>query len=142
MNIRPAALSDLDAILELANGQAARYPLRPDPVKMRQLAVEAISAARHFVWVAEDQGSVCAILAGMTSSNLWAQRQNCNIVLWVSECPGAGAALLRRFRDWIKPRRGIKVAGMSPDLEIDPRALALAERVGFRRHGGAYLLYN
>jgi hypothetical protein len=31
---------------------------------------------------------------------------------------------------------------MAPDIEIDSRALALAERIGFKKHGGSYLLYN
>ena len=55
---------------------------------------------------------------------------------------GGGAALLREFRNWIVPRRGVKVAGMSPDLDIDKRALQLAERIGFKKNGGAYLIYN
>lgn len=140
--IRPATLADRGAILEIALEQATRYPLRPDLENMKALITDAISSAKHYCYVVEHEGRVSGVLAGLTSNNLWAQRQNCNITLWVSKVPGAGAALLRGFRDWVKSRRAIKVAGMCPDLELDPRALQLAERIGFKRHGGAYLLYN
>jgi hypothetical protein len=142
MNIRPATLSDLNAVLELATEQAGRYPLKPDRQKMIALFREGCSSAQNFLWVVEEKGKVGGALAAFTADNLWAQRRNCNILLWVSRIPGGGAALLREFRNWVVPRRGTKVAGMSPDLEVDPRALQLAERIGFKRHGGAYLLYN
>jgi hypothetical protein len=142
MLIRPATLADRGAILEFVLEEAKRYPLRPDLAKIKAVITEATSSARHFVWVAERNGKVEGVLAGLTSDNLWAQRQNCNISLWVSRIPGAGASLLREFLAWVKSRRGIKVAGMCPDLELDPRILALAERIGFSRHGGALLFYN
>jgi len=142
MNIRPAKLDDRDVVLKLAKEQAKRYPLKVDEKKMLTLFREGVSSAQDFVWVVEDNGQVGGVLAAFTGENLWAQRRNCNIVLWVSEIPGGGAALLREFRNWVVPRRGTKVAGMSPDLDIDERALHLAERIGFKKHGGAYLLYN
>lgn len=135
-------MDDRDVVLKLAKEQAKRYPLRVDEKKMLQLFREGVSSAQNFVWVAENDGRVGGVLAAFTGENLWAQRRNCSILLWVSEIPGDGAALLRAFRDWIVPRRGVKVAGMSPDLDIDKRALRLAERVGFKKNGGAYLIYN
>jgi hypothetical protein len=142
MNIRPATMGDMEVVLQLAKEQAKRYPLKVDQSKMVQLFREGVSSAQNFVWVVEDEGRVGGVIAAFTADNLWAQRRNCNIVLWVSEVPGGGAALLRKFRDWVKPRHGVKVAGMSPDLDIDGRALRLAERIGFKKHGGSYLLYN
>lgn len=142
MIIRPATLSDKHAIFEIAKTQVARYPLKLDVEKLNELVIEAISSPRHFTQVIEKEGEIKGVLVGLTSDNLWAQRQNCNISLWVSKVPGGGAKLLRLFRDWVKSRRAIKVAGMSPDLELDPRALSLAERIGFVKHGGSYLLYN
>lgn len=102
----------------------------------------AISSPQHFAYVVEAEKKIRGTLLAFTSDNLWAQRQNCNIVLWFSKEPMAGAAMLRAFRDWVQPRRAIRVAGMSPDLDVDPRALRLAERIGFEKNGGAYLLYN
>lgn len=110
--------------------------------KIHSAITEVISNSRHFSWVVEVEGVVMGALLGLTSDNLWAQRQNSNISLWVSKAPGGGIALLREFRSWVKSRRAIKVAGMCPDLELDPRVLKLAERIGFEKVGGAYLLYN
>jgi hypothetical protein len=85
---------------------------------------------------------VDGVLLAFTSDNAWAQRQNCAVMLWVSKIPGAGAMMLRDFRDWMQGRRAIRVAGFAPDVELDPRVWIIAERIGFERHGGAYLLYN
>lgn len=142
MMLRSATLSDREAIIGLAKVQMERYPLRPDHSKIKELATEAISSPRHFAWVVDVGGQIQGVLIGLTGDNLWAQRQNCNIALWVSDVPGQGAKLLRKFRDWVLSRRAIKVAGMCPDLELDSRILKLVERAGFSRQGGAYLLYN
>lgn len=143
MIIRPATLSDRDAVLSIAYAQARMYPqLKRDAHKMNDLFTDAVSAARHYTLVAEQDGEVKGALLAFTTNNAWAQRQNCGVMLWASEIPEAGAAMLRKFRDWIKSRRAIKVAGFAPDVDLDPRVWKLAERIGFQRHGGAYLLYN
>ena len=80
------------------------------------------------------------VLLALTSSNIWAQRQCCAIMLWVSKIPEGGAELLRFFRTWVSTRRAIRVAGMAPDLDLDPRVGKLVERIGFTKRGGSYLL--
>ncbi len=143
MIIRPATLSDHQAILGIAYEQAKRYPLlKRDLRKMSDLFTDSVSAARHYSLVAEENGQVKGVLIAFVTNNAWAQRQNAGVMLWVSKIPGAGAAMLRQFRDWVKSRRAIKVAGFAPDVDLDPRVWKLAERIGFQRHGGAYLLYN
>ena len=143
MNIRPATLADRDALVLMAREESARYPhLRFDMQKTRALVTDAISAARHYALVAEEDKVVKGALLAFTSDNAWAQRKNCAVMFWVSSIPGTGAAMLRQFRDWVKSRRAIKVAGFAPDIDVDPRVWSLAERIGFERHGGAYLLYN
>ena len=140
MIIRPATLADLEQILAIATEAAEEmYPrMRPDPLKMKALGVDAISAARHYALVTErEDGYIDGVLIAFTTNNAWAQRQNAQVMLWIS-----GSAMLREFRNWVKSRRAIKVAGFAPDVELDPRVLALAERIGFKRHGGSYLLYN
>jgi hypothetical protein len=143
--IRAALLADADAIFGIASIQASQYEgLRPDAEKIRKGIVQAISSAKHFAWVTTDsQDRPCGVLIGLTSENLWAQRQNCLIALWVSDLPGEGRRLLKAFKSWVQSRRAIRVAGFVPDSNhIDQRAYRLAERMGFERCGGAYLLYN
>jgi len=143
MAIRPAALADANSIIAFVTEGAKAYPeLRADHDKVRKLVTEAISSAAHFCWVSVRDGKVQGLLAGLTGENLWAQRRCCSVPIWISNVPGDGVALLREFRNWFKGRRGIKVAGFAPDIEVDARVWQLAERVGFKRHGGAFLLYN
>ena len=136
-------MQDIGRILSMAQPWSRAYPLKMDEEKVDNLLREAVSSAKHFAWVSETDGLVDGVLVGLTGDNLWAQRANCNIVLWLSKAKGAGAELLRKFRGWVTSRRAIKVAGMCPDLDIiDRRVWKLVERIGFVRHGGAYLLYN
>ena len=143
MIIRPATLADLEAIIDIAMEQTLKYPrMRAERRKVKELVIDAISAARHYALVVESGNRVQGALLGLTTNNAWAQRQNCAVLLWYSWIPGSGAAMLRKFRDWVKSRRAIKVAGFSPDVDLDPRIWKLVDRIGFKRHGGAYLLYN
>ena len=142
--IRPATLADADAIFGIAMDEAHQYRgLRPDPVKIRKGIIQAISSAKHFAWVSENASGLRGALIGLTSHNLWAERQNCLVALWHTKQIGDGRKLLRAFKTWVQSRRAIRVAGFVSDSEhIDRRAFQLAERMGFRRCGGAYLLYN
>lgn len=143
--IRPATLSDIYAIEGIAASEALKYPeLKIDSKKVRHLITTAISSAKHFCWVSvDDNDEVYGALAGISSENLWAQRQNCIVALWYSAIHGDGVRLMKEFLKWVDTRRIIRVAGIVPDNnEIDPRVWQLAERLGFRKHGGAYLLYN
>ena len=142
--IRPATLADVDAIYDIAMDEARMYrSLRPDPVKIRKGIIQAISSAKHFAWVSIGVVRVEGALIGLTSHNLWAERQNCLVALWRSRIAGDGVRLLRAFKTWVQTRRAIRVAGFVSDSEhTDRRAFQLAERMGFRRCGGAYLLYN
>jgi hypothetical protein len=141
--IRPAVLADKEVILDVLEPYTDRYPVRADYDRAKKALTQMLSGREHFTWVSEDDdGTVCGVLLGLTGDNLWAQRKNCNILAWVSTIPGDGAKLLREFRNWVRSRRAIKVAGMCPDLDVDPRIWQLAERIGFKKHGGSHLLYN
>ena len=129
----------------MAREEARKYGgLRMDVKKMHDGIIQAISSARHFCWVeVNDQDYAIGVLVGLTSENLWAQRKNCLVALWKTGTPGAGRKLLLAFKEWVQSRRAIRVAGFVSDSDhIDVRAYQLAERVGFRKCGGAYLLYN
>lgn len=129
--------------MALAMEQVVRYPmLKPDRDKLRALFTQAVSAPKHFCYVVEDKGRVTGVLAAFIGANLWAQRQHAAITLWVSKTPNGGRGLLKVFKQWVSQRRAIVAAGMTPDLELDSRVLALIERMGFKRRGGSYLLFR
>ena len=143
--IRPALLSDVDAIFSEAIFSCRGYEnLLPDIVKIRKAIIQSISSARHYARVSVDsQDRPIGVLIGLTSDNLWAQRKNCLVALWSASKPGDGAALLRDFKEWVQSRRIIRVAGFVCDSDhIDQRAYSIAERIGFKRCGSTYLLYN
>jgi hypothetical protein len=144
--IRPATLMDIEAILYIAQREAqVKYPqLKHDMRKMHKVLVEVISSARNFCWVSvSEDGHIKGAIVAATSENMWAQRQSCHIPMWVSSIPGDGVKLLRELKNWITSRRAVKVAGFAPDTDdIDPRVWKLASMLGFKRYGGAYLLYN
>jgi len=142
MLIRPAMLQDIDEIFDIAMVQGARYPLKPDREKIIHQINLAISSAMHLCLVVVAEGKVRGALVAQAGQNLWAQRQFAVVNLWYSEIPGTGAQLLRQFKAWAIARPVIRVAGLSPDLETDPRIWKLAQRIGFKQHGGAYLLYT
>lgn len=146
--IRPATLSDLHEIMGMARDEAQRYPeLKTDLKKIHDGIVMAISSAKHFCWVSVDENdagnTARGVIVGVSSTNLWAQRQNCIVALWKSEIVGDGRKLMKEFMEWVKGRRIIRVSGIVPDNnDVDPRAWSLMERLGFEKQGGAYLLYN
>ena len=143
--IREAVLGDKEFILRTAHEYTQLYPetMKWDYMKVSRLASLVIGSERHFCQVAEDEhGEVKGVLAALTTPGIWYQRGYASVLLWVTDEPGTGATMLRNFRQWAKDRPAVRVAGMSPDCdEIDPRAWALAERVGFARRGGALVLF-
>ena len=142
--IRPATLMDFNTIVEMAMVETRGYDkLLPDTDKIHRGVTQAISSAKHFCWVSEHDGAITGALIGLSSANLWAQRQNCIVALWTSFKAGDGRKLMKEFLKWIDTRRIIRVAGIVPDSNhVDPRVWKLVERLGFRKYGGAYLLYN
>lgn len=143
--IRPATLADVNAIFDIAIKQAELYEqLIPDVKKIRYGIIQAVSSAKHFCWVDEDiNGEVGAVLIGLSSDNLWAQRQNCFIALWYSRIANSGRVLLLKFKEWVESRRIIRVAGLVHDTdEMDQRVFHLLDRMGFKQCGGTYLFYN
>ena len=142
--IRPATLADMDAIFEIALIEASKYTkLLADREKIRKGITTAISSAKHFAWVSTDDGRVNGALLAMSSKNMWAQRDNCIVALWKAVVVGDGRKMMKEFWKGGEVRRIIRVAGIVPDSDhIDPLVWTLTERLGFRKYGGAYLLYN
>lgn len=143
MIIRPASLQDQTVLFDIVLEQCQRYPqLKPDRDKIKGLLRSTISSAKDLCLVVTQDNQVGGALMAQSGHNLWAQRQFAVVNCWVSKIPGGGAALLRQFRDWVIARPVIRVAGISPDLITDPRVWLLAQRIGFKQYGGAYLLYT
>jgi len=141
--IRPATFTDHTAIFGIAIDMTANYPnVRPDEGKINRCIQTAVSSSKHFAMVSEKDGKIVGALLAITSNNLWAQRSNCQIILWATRAPGEGIKLLREFRGWAQLRRVIRLWGVVPDFDVDPRVLLLLERTGFKRYGGSYQMFR
>lgn len=125
---------------------ARMYPeLIPDIDKMHWLLRESMQSTNHYACVVGPEGEPGAALIARTSNNLWAMRRHASVLLWYSDIPGAGAKLLRGFRDWLKEQgSSVVMAGFSADwIVLDDRPLKLASRIGFKVRGeGTYVLYS
>ena len=88
-------------------------------------------------------GSPQAAILTRTENNIWAMKKHAAVLLWYSELPGAGALLLRGFRDWLKTQKQIVLAGFNADwVHIDDRPMKLAHRIGFKQRGdGGYVYF-
>jgi hypothetical protein len=145
MNIRPVnPATDVGAVAQLISDEFCRYPeLKPDKARFYSALKELSHKKTHYARVATDEaGTPVACLLSVTNQNIWAQRNNCQVTAWVSRRPGAGAALLHDFVQWVRGYRSIRLAGFMIDCEVDPRALRLIQRFGFEQRGGALLLVN
>jgi hypothetical protein len=136
-----------DGSLLLAKAQiyaATMYPeLIPDIEKIHYLVRAATYDKESYSRVVGPVGAPQAVLLTRTENNLWAMKKHAAVLLWYSDIPGAGAMLMRGFRDWVKTQKQIVIAGFSADwVQLDKGPLLLAERIGFKRRGdGAYLYF-
>ena len=143
--IRQATLGDQPWITRCALKHAALfYPqLRADKKRIDQLVIDCVSSPAHYAMVIESDGKLCGCLMAMVDPLLWAERRAARVLLWVSYVPMEGARVLRKFRNWVISRRGIKVAGLASDFDWpDIRVSHLIERTVFAKTGGCYLLFN
>jgi hypothetical protein len=123
---------------------ATMYPeMIPDVAKIHWLVRSATTESdTHYARVVGPVGEPKAALLARVENNLWAMKKHASLLLWYSELPGAGAVLLREFRDWLHTQKHIVVAGFTADwVSVDDRPLMLAERVGFKRRGDGGFAY-
>ena len=74
------------------------YPkLIADEDKMHRGIIQAISSAKHFAWVSEQDENVTGALIALVSPNLWAQRSNCIVALWISQVVGDGRKMMKEL---------------------------------------------
>lgn len=144
MIIRNAQIADKTELLaESLRLARQHYPeLKPDVAKMDTTLRAAIAAGPHYAKVAVKAGKVVGALIGLTHDGVWAQRRCCQVVLWYSLVPGAGARLLRGFVNWLPEQRAIRVAGFYQDMDWDVRVNSILQRTGFERRGGVWLHFN
>jgi hypothetical protein len=144
---RKATLADIPELVQVALGYAkeAHPELIPDVEKMRRVAVECVSAAANYAWVAYsvDRKKIVGAIVALVHDALWAERKIANVLLWYSQTADAGRTLMRQLLTWVSSRRGIRFVGVSPMKDWDVRISRLLERrLGFQSRGGSFVWFN
>jgi hypothetical protein len=135
MQIRPASLRDLSAMVDIAVESVARNPLpvNIDRQAMKETVRVAITSPAHFAWVGEHDGLVEAALGAVVQPSFWFRGGQASVLLYYTRRAGLGLALMREFARWVKSRPMIKVAVFELEPESDPRLVKALERMGFTR---------
>lgn len=145
MNARLPTVEDGSMLIAKAQIYAATmYPeMIPDIEKIHWLVRTCTNEKEaHYSRVVGPVGAPQAAILTRTENNMWAMKKHAAVMLWYSEIPGAGALLLRGFRNWLNTQKQIVVAGFNADwVSVDDRPLLLAERIGFKRRGDGGFAY-
>lgn len=135
MSIRPAKLTDIPAIVELAVESVTTHPLplKNDLDAMAAMARSLIGNPAHFVWVGEVDGKVVSCVAAQVGPGFWFKGLQVSVLLYYARPPGSVALLMRRLSTWMKGRSGIKLGVVELEPSADPRLVSLLSKMGFAR---------
>ncbi len=142
MIIRPAKPDDIDAITDLGLEALTvnAYPnLVIDPDKVRAMATECVSAASNFSWVAEKDGKVVAAVSALIHDMMFHERKQATVVQFYTTEPNAGLPLLRKFLEWARGRRVIKMICFTLEVNADPRIGKMLNRLGLQAELPIYM---
>ena len=122
---------------------ATMYPeLIPDIEKVHWLIRDATSSDKHYARVVGPVGEPKAVLVARVQQNMWAAKKSATVLLWYSEQPGAGAALMRDFMKWVVKDPQIVMAGLTIDwCGADWRVVRMLEHIGFVDRGGSLVYF-
>lgn len=125
---------------------AQYYPeLILDIDKSHKLVHDFVGDESHYAFVCGKVGEPTAALLARRNAGVWCTKSSAMVMLWYSDVPGQGAALLRHFRDWVKEDGRIVMAGWSEDYHMptDTRLLIkeLAANIGFTRRAGSLIYF-
>lgn len=134
--IRKATPDDIPAIVRLglqalAEDKPERLVIAPD--RVRAVALECVSSARNFAWVAEVDGEVRGAVCAQVGDCMFYERQAATVVqFYAREAPGEGAKLIRQFLRWARARPAIKVVMFTLEWNADPRIGKLLGHMGLK----------
>ena len=131
--IREATLDDVNAITRLGIEALSRD--RPKQMlisrdKIRAMIITIINEEKHFGWVAEEDGEVVAGVGALVHEMLFFERQQCSVVMYYCNKPGAGIALLRHLMKWAKSKSYIKMIEFTLERTGNERVKKLLGRLG------------
>jgi len=133
--IRRATHADLGTIVRLGIAALEHNALENMLIsaeKVRCMAIETVSAAKHFAWVAEIDGEVRGAVIAVSHECMFYERQQATVVMfWCPGYPGHWLSLLRAFIRWADARPIIKMKAFALEHDADPRIQKVLSRLGF-----------
>jgi len=140
--IRKATPNDINAIVELgieALNKGAYKNMVVSIEKVEALAIQGVSSARNFAWVAEKDGAIGGSLVAIVHECMCYERQQASVVQWYCKIPGDGISLMREFVRWANSRPAIKMKAVSLEHDADPRIGNILTRLGMEMTLPAYI---
>lgn len=150
MNIRPATLEDIPALVELGRRfhtltRFRIYDFNAERVAGQLRALVENARGTHCFFVAEDgQGVPVGALIGCIERHFFSDLPVASVVQFVvlpeRRMSGAGLRLLTAFRKWAENRNAFEInAGVNSGTDL-ARMDRFLKRLGFRLTGGNYSL--
>lgn len=138
--IRPIKYEDINAIVALGieahKGSDVWGGVSLDERVLRGTLARCLNDKSCYAVVHETKGEIDGVLLGITQQ-LFYSTEKMATDLWVHATrAGAGAALIRAFRNWAKGRASVLVMGVS--YKYGSEDGRVYERLGLKRAGGMY----
>lgn len=127
--------SDIKAVAALGM-EAMRINPLPGMVISRdrciEVATECISGPQNYCWVCEIDGEVVGAVSALVHPCMLYERNQASVVQYFCKAPGEGIKLIRKFLEWARGRRSIKmiVFTLEGDESADPRIGDMLVRMG------------
>ena len=134
--MRVATLLDTKAIVDLGMEALERDPY-PGLVisrdKLIEVAHECISQNCNFAWVEEEDGEIVGAVCALVHEMTFHERKQASVVQFYCNKPDKGVRLIRKFLDWARNRRAIKMICFTLECRADPRIGKLLNRLGLKQ---------
>lgn len=140
--IRVATPDDIDSIVELGMEALQSDPyegLTISRVKVYTVALECVSSANNFAWVAEKDGEIVGAVCAIVHPIMFYEKRQASVVQYYSKEAGEGVKLLREFMKWAASRPVIKMVCFTLEINTDPRIGRLLSRLGLHEDLPVYL---
>ncbi len=139
--IRKAKAVDVHQVISLCTELHAKSSYSHIPIdndKFKRLFVSMVFSNQSFIWVAEYDGEITAVLMGMVDEVFFSKKKYATDLLFHSK--RGGGYLVRRFIKWAKEQKNVVdiLVGVSSDVGDAKRVGALYEALGLKHSGGIY----
>jgi len=139
--LRPANVSDVHEVIALCKSEHVRGSyshIEIDENKFKRLFAAMVCSKQAFVWVAEYEGEITAIIMGIIDEVFFSRKKYATDILFVSR--RGGGYLIKRFIKWARDNPSVIDIrmGVSSDSGDPERVGKLYEGLGLNKIGGLY----